>query len=434
MAWEMTLSCASTSVDLVNASGIKVEREAFRPTVAADKTETGITADSYRAFINAPNVADLQGFIRSTNTMFLNARQRQERNAGDRVYLNVTADGTSDVWRSEVLDGDVVPDRVITPNWANGEAWVTLNIIRRNWFEGPETAVPLSNVGDTSATTSAVDIWLNSDGVATHDNTANILGSDITGDLPGFGIATFTLSAHNFQRIFTQYGRTADVTDYWFEIGASSDAADATASGGYYLSEAATTASYNTVGGTYVSTNATTQFRIIGRVGLSAGAGTYRVIPITTTGRGNLEPWSSVYITPADGNMHVYSFGTGQVSNYSASDVYAALRVYVPGGGNVLSDFLCVAPAETVRDYYLSAESTSAGTGVITDDTVLDSLTSTVESAAVGKLGTNISATGNNKILLYPGVNQTIWVNGETWDRGSFISFTLKYRPRRSTL
>ena len=145
MAWAVTLDCSTATLSLVDASGIKIERDQFQPTVGPDKTETGMTTDAYHSFINASSVSDLRAKIRSVNQFFMLARLRQERNAGDRVYMTVIEDSSSDPWRSEVLDGDFVPDKVYNPNWTSGEVWGTMYITRRNWWEGEETTVPLSN-------------------------------------------------------------------------------------------------------------------------------------------------------------------------------------------------------------------------------------------------------------------------------------------------
>ena len=122
MAWALSLDCSTATLSLVSDTGIKILREQFVPTVGSDKSETGLTTDAYRCFINSDSVTNLRALIQSVNKMTMNARSRQERNAGDRVYLTVTEDGAADAWRSEVLDGDFVPDKVNNPNWTNGEA------------------------------------------------------------------------------------------------------------------------------------------------------------------------------------------------------------------------------------------------------------------------------------------------------------------------
>lgn len=65
-----------------------------------------------------------------------------ERNLGDGVW-----------WRSEVVDGDVWLDDDSLDKLGRGGTPVTVVITRKNWWEGAEAAVPLSNPHETDNTT-----------------------------------------------------------------------------------------------------------------------------------------------------------------------------------------------------------------------------------------------------------------------------------------
>jgi hypothetical protein len=100
--------------------------------------------------------------------------------------------------------------------------------------------------------------------------------------------------------------------------------------------------------------------------------------------------------------------------------------------GNLTTDFIMHAPADCVRDYEITLN--SAFNFTVTDDTYEDSI-----SAYTSPFGTDfnfqtISATGSNNILLYPGINQTIYFTASPWGRDNYITAQLTIRPRRSSL
>jgi hypothetical protein len=265
------------------------------------------------------------------------------------------------------------------------------------------------------------------------ENTANILGTDIIGDLPGFGIATFTLGTSGWKNIYTQYGRTADATTWWHDLG---DTADVTASGGLYLQTAFSSGEAG-IGGTYASVLTGSMYRVLARLGLDGATrgDVYKVIPVISTAFGNADTLDATYVTVASTAMEVVPIGVGSLQNYTACDIYVYLSVYSATATTLLSDFIMAAPCDVVRDYYLSQLSDSNG-GAIIDDTVSDTLTTTAVAAAPGRdaRGYNIRVQGNNKILLYPGINQTIWITAEPWERLASVQLSMNYRPRRSTL
>lgn len=457
MAWAVSLTCSTGSLSLVSDTGIKILD--FSPTVSQDKSETGITTDTYPVFINGSDNSTMRGLITEVNTYFTNARDRQITNDGRPIQLLVAVDGSSDLWRSDVLDGDFVPSKIQTPNWTNGEVWGNLFITRRNYWEKYESiALTLANENSSASTSNLPVFFCNDSSTAaggTRNNYADILGSEILGDLPAIAdmqlqIVTSAASSSatiDLLTVYTQIGKS-DANTAWFID--KSGTAEATASGGEYLTTSSS-GGLSTISCTATEVRQIALFaetgdlcRIIGRVGFSLGAGTYRIIPTVSRRRGSSEVINPVYVTVSDSAMHVAPLGVSQIG--FNSDDYSAgynnykeviLNAYV-ASGDVNVDFLSVAGADCVRDFAI-------------EDVVLKSSLylydgagySTLESNDLWAYGDetvnvrtykNLTAYGDKKLRLLPGINQRIVFNCEPWNRDYYGLLTMYVRFRRSSL
>lgn len=449
MAWALSLDCSSDTVSLVSDTGIKILREQFIPTVGSDKSETGLTTDAYRCFINSDTVANLRALIQSVNKMTMNARARQERNAGDQVYLNVTEDGSTDVWRSEVLDGDFVPDNINNPNWTNGEAWGTLYLTRRNWFEGPETPIKLYNENSTAGTTGALSIYMNNEATTgaggIRNCYADIIGTDITGDLPAYGKLVFTtvfassdIAAAETYYIYSQIGRTASGTAFFSEV-SDTGSGDATASGAFLTVTASSGGSVTTTISPAYSSAPSGNYRLIARMDFPTG-GTYRVTPFASKRIGTVENLNSSYITKSTtkaGTFPLVPLGVTDIGTFSLAVgppiVWTASIGFIAYlSGNLTTDFIMHAPADCVRDYAVTL--VSPFNFIVDDNTYDDALFAYTSPFGTDRDYQAITTTGSNKIMLTPGINQTMYFTASPWGRDNYITARLTIRPRRSSL
>ncbi len=119
--------------------------------------------------------------------LFLQARVWQASRKGTRVYVQVSLDGTN-TWRSELLDGRVVPTpNIVKYERATGQREATVIVRRANWWEGAEAQVALTNGNGTDNTT-GLTVYNCNDGVGTSPTKRNsyaaIAAASVGGDLP----------------------------------------------------------------------------------------------------------------------------------------------------------------------------------------------------------------------------------------------------------
>jgi hypothetical protein len=431
MAWAGTLTYGSTTTNIWNGtSGIQM-KDSYLPQSGPDFSETGTVTEDIEFVITGSTQADIEVHMRELNTAFMSARLRQERNAGDRVYINLTPDGYSAAWRSEILDAIIQPSAITGP-WGRKVCFVSGSWTRRNWWEGPQADVPLTNENGTD-NTAGLRVYFCNDAGTVHttykrNNYATIDGAgDISGDLPGYGILSFTLTAPSTPptEIYTQIGFTSDVEDaHWFD---KSGTSEATASGGYYVE--------GTTGGTnyFLFENDYTGalYRVIARMKLETGSGTLKSYTRYMGVSG--EERTPVIYSAYTNAFSVVNFGIASMGNYSVNaggDESGYIYFETNSATNVDFDFIQVAGAQVVRDYFITTSYTGM---VITDDTTIDSIYATFAVASV-IYRTPITPTGSNKILVYPGKEQRIYFLSNNWARDNYATVTLDYRPRRSTL
>lgn len=440
MAYVFELEYGATSVSLANSSG--VSHINYFPSCGDDFSETGIISETFEVRIHGTNNAGMQAAIEGLNKCFMMARLRQERLAGDVVYVNLQPTNYAAEWRSEILDGrvDILPhDKPMIDSAYTIPAQVTW--VRRNWWEGPQADVPLTNGNDTDDT-DGLKVYFCNDGTGAagsiHHNYATIDGvNDIDGDLPGFGILTAEM-AQDTDYLYMSIGPTADMPIHWFEH-PSSATVDATASNGSYYT-VASGGVYADASRTYSLTNndnnnpSGAPLRLLARIGNSDATKTsVKIVPGVSVRSGTTENMAPVYANLATFDVENLGVSPIGLSKLDASvpavrQISVALLVYIPAG-NLYVDFVQLAPAQTVRDYYMPG----AAAQTLSDDTVTDTARYSYPVTGTTIYGTP-RITGSNKILIYPGVDQKLTLVGSTWARDYYATITLKYRPRRSTL
>lgn len=113
------------------------------------------------------------------------AQRWNQQHLGYRVYLAVKIGGDTTWWRSEISGGSMT--RFEIRGISTGTLAVTLKYQRRNYFEGDEEYLPLSNLNGTDVLT-GINIYPRGDGAGTspdsYCNYVEIDGADIKGSLP----------------------------------------------------------------------------------------------------------------------------------------------------------------------------------------------------------------------------------------------------------
>jgi hypothetical protein len=117
-----------------------------------------------------------------------NAYARQHNHARDKTYINFQPDGGASIWRSELLDGKIINEiNIHKEPWDVKKIEVTIEWTRRNYWEGAEAQIPLTNTNGTDDT-AGLEIFNCNDGSGTPPNDrvnyVDIKAADVDGELP----------------------------------------------------------------------------------------------------------------------------------------------------------------------------------------------------------------------------------------------------------
>lgn len=179
MAHVLNIVYGSTTINLASGACALL---AYVPRAPTSLEEDATVAEPCKIEISGASVAALQTALQGIELAFRQAERYQDSLLGDRVYIEFTPDGYSDTYRSELLTGKLDFDsNTLDDRWVERKIDVTLNWVRRFYWEGPETAVTLSNGGGSGA---SVTVYNHDDGHAGNDNYVEIDAGVITGDLP----------------------------------------------------------------------------------------------------------------------------------------------------------------------------------------------------------------------------------------------------------
>lgn len=110
------------------------------------------------------------------------------RRFGQRVFYCVSLDGST-TYRCELAGGEFVPTpERVKGEWAIGRRRGTLTLMRRNWIEGPESQISLTNPNGTDNTAGLKVYTGDSSGTGTIGNYKinwfDVTAAKIAGDLP----------------------------------------------------------------------------------------------------------------------------------------------------------------------------------------------------------------------------------------------------------
>lgn len=169
---------------------------------------------------------DLSEVVTSIERFLAGAHRRSHYEKGELYYLEMTADGVSGTWRSEILYGSFQPRADALPGWANVGFYGTLFITRRFYWE--EGSADPTDLTLTSATTGST-----TSGVAITNNDAdNWAQCSVTSDQDTGNIDTPAIMEiewdeapvnEGFQRIYVTSASHASVgsVDYYLAGGDS---------------------------------------------------------------------------------------------------------------------------------------------------------------------------------------------------------------------
>lgn len=170
------------------SSPFALARGSYKP-ATADEAEPfveeafGFRVMAGSAEANLAQLRVLQGLLRQAGLA------QKDRNLA-RVYFHFKENAGAAIYRSEIIKGlaswgETVLDREY---WVNNTQFGEVEFTRHNWWEGPETQIPLSNTNGTDNTT-GLNIFNTNDGAGSSPNDrvnyADIDGEDVDGTLDG---------------------------------------------------------------------------------------------------------------------------------------------------------------------------------------------------------------------------------------------------------
>jgi len=117
----------------------------FSPRAGMINQET--VQDSMKVYVTGSDADDLQTNLQSLVHALEVANRRKNVQAGDRLWLHITPYGYDNAYRTEILEGTIdLPDDALQGRWANLAIDVTVNFVRKNfWEDTADTWLSMSN-------------------------------------------------------------------------------------------------------------------------------------------------------------------------------------------------------------------------------------------------------------------------------------------------
>jgi len=399
-------------------------------------------------YIDSGSQAALETVIRTINLLCEHARFYQKSHAGGPVYLEYRT-GDSGTWfRSEIIAGwaigqDDMLDRHMAPS---GRIKITLNVLRRFYWEGAESYVTLTNQHGTNSTGLTVYNTNDSNG----DNFATIT-TTIAGDLPAPIRLEYTNSyaSGSAQNLFVGLSAIANpaVADVTFEtsamtlvVGSTSTAAGASYSNGSqrtwtWAGTSVQSLGYWTIPASLLLAGLGMWYRVFARIDTSSQAYQIRAnVKIGYLTQLSVGEWATPYAQSGLVDLGAiqlppYVRGVG-AGTFTTLTLDLEVRATAGGSYSVPVDCVHLVPTESFR----MLRSTGYGlsyTSRMYDDQVLE--TTYADDGAGGGIIGNYQADGS-KIMLRPSRTNRLYFLVTNNLNASEIARTgtvrVAYRPR----
>lgn len=162
----------------------------FTPSIGEGREPDSITTDTFPMYVGGTSRADLATKLNALQTAFEGARIWQDTGAGLRTFVNWQPEGYAAGRRSEVVSGGYS----LASGWKNQfsntaghRALIDVSITRRNWWEGAEAQISLTNDNGTD-NTSGLPIYHNNSAIGTAPtkqvNYVDITPEKVLGEVP----------------------------------------------------------------------------------------------------------------------------------------------------------------------------------------------------------------------------------------------------------
>lgn len=452
---QMRLSRGASQISLSGGYGSIMACTYLQASTPQDVEETTETVE----IVLDGSRSAMLGDIRLIETWLADAERNQaERLVQDRIYLEWDVDDSGNWHRSEILAGSRV-ERGGAFRWLSaGASLFGLVITRRNFWEGSETQIPLSN-GNGTNNTSGLNVYNCNDGAGSapnkRNNYADIGAAAVSGVLP----APLRLEMTN------QYNNSTPIDKIWIANNVYSDPAnfahmieaESAAAGGSNSSASGTsggqirtftwTGDAQVLIGRWVLSTAFLNrargrwFKVLSRIYNTFGGGQRLQAKITFPSGTPTTVVGLSQEVPIDLYASITEIGTLQLPPWlvaasgDLAPVDLTLYARKPGGGSIQLDFLQVTPLDYLRQLIPRGYGASYQVRLV-DDGIEGSLWTDGWTPA-GKTGHYIAL--GSPIMVHPGKAQRLvflqtgmFFNEADIDR--VLNVKVFYRPRRWTL
>lgn len=192
MTHELKLVQGSTTIDFSSSNYLVIAYNPVAPEQSSIQESFSISDGGRVSNIRYQNVFEtaviyiknsLQTRLNQIEEFFDKVKHYTNNRVGDKSYVTFKPSGDSVSYRSEILQGSVSLGENTMAYYANDSAEITISWIRRYYWEGELTAIPLNNPNVGSKTTSPVLVHNDLEG--SKYNYVDILGTDVNdGVLP----------------------------------------------------------------------------------------------------------------------------------------------------------------------------------------------------------------------------------------------------------
>lgn len=187
-----TVSLNSNPTETPGVPGCTVIDYPAKSAPVQDGTET--VDEQFRILVQGTTQAEVNAIVGTIQRAFRTAEQWQQDGSGPRTFFTRSLGTMTATYRSEIVAADFGVssfEYVGTGIYAGGFGYKTElsgRLTRRNWWEGAETQIPLTNPNGTANTT-GLRVYNNNDNTGALGSTKKVnwadIGTAIIGDLPG---------------------------------------------------------------------------------------------------------------------------------------------------------------------------------------------------------------------------------------------------------
>ena len=438
MGHTLSLTDGATAVSLV-ASGVMLRHYVPRTPETGADGRIGEVSEPVEIMVYGDSGAAVGEKIASIERILLAARRRYWTGHGPRVFVQLTLAGGV-VYRSELVGGSLELEKDALTAYGQYKVGARLLLTRQGFWEGPRTALPLSNRNGADVT-GGLTVYNRGNG---QDNWFAVAGAAVNGSLPAplelrmvnnTGASRFYRNFHIANNTFGP--ALAHIIEGETANPAMTVTADATASGGQY-------ASFTGLSGSF-------QLEIDGpRSALVAGRRVHVLARFTSLPL-NVNVWAQTTVFDFAGitplysapetllrptNALVHNLGTVPLppTAYDTSGPTLKLRMDVAcaSAATVGLDYVQLTPSDDLCYRHLMQGGYAAPNGAAVVDDGIEGLS----YLQMGGVNYPLFTARTQPCHLFPGVDQRVSIlhDGD----GMSINWTLAvqawYRPRRVTL